>query len=168
MLASVAAMLICGREAEPTRMAIRVDCSEPRACELAESVALDVWSEQRGAGLPLDVVVRSDMLRRLEDAGVRWQTLVPDIDAAARAEAERLRAAAHEQRYRLLQGVELYPSAGTISDWAYGELDALSFTIELRPRMGRGAGGFVLPPDQIRPTCDEGLASVLAMRSALP
>jgi carboxypeptidase T len=385
LLACTAAILVCGREPAHTRVAIRVDCSDPRACEIAESLALDVWSEHRGPGLPLDVVVRDDVLRRLEAARVSWQVLVPDIDAAARAEAARLRSATamqpadwfadyrdyraiserlrelavlapdrvslqgigssldgrtiwavrigkqggtpmlingtlharewiaamvstcvadrlvreydtdpairafvdrtelwvvpvvnpdgyqyswstdrywrknrrerhgvdlnrnfsvawggsgssgnknaqnyrgasafsepesvairdlakrerialhvdfhsygqlllypwdysarptkdharygavgdamasamfapHQQRYRLMQGVELYPSAGTISDWAYGDVDALSYTIELRPKMGRG--GFVLPPDQIRPTCDEGLAAVLAL-----
>jgi hypothetical protein len=390
VLAATAVVLVCGRDAPPARVAIRVDCTEPKACELAESIALDVWSEHRGPGMPLDVVVTSDQLRRLDRGGARWQVLVPDIDAAARAEMQRLRSpaaarpadwfaeyrdyraitermielallapdrvsmhgigssldgrtiwalrigprtgtpmlingtqharewiatmattciadrmvrdyerddairtfvdwtvlwvvpvvnpdgyqhswssdrywrknrraghgvdlnrnfsvawggsgssgrkgaqdyrgehafsepesiamrdlaarerialhidfhaygqlllypwdyspapakdrdryaaigdrmasamfATHEQRYRLIQGVELYPSAGTMSDWAYGELDALSFGIELRPKMGRG--GFVLPPDQIRPTCDEGLASVLAMRAALP
>ena len=70
--------------------------------------------------------------------------------------------AQHETRYRLMQGIELYPAAGTMSDWMYGELAASTFTIELRPRFG---GGFVLPPEQIRPTCDEGLAAVLTIRS---
>lgn len=65
------------------------------------------------------------------------------------------------RRYRLIRGIELYPASGTASDWTYGELGATAFTIELRPG---GRGGFVLPPDQIRPTCDEGLAAVLALR----
>jgi hypothetical protein len=52
-----------------------------------------------------------------------------------------------------------------MTDWMYGEEHAQSFTIELRP--GRGRAGFVVPPDQIRPTCDEGLAAVLAQRAAL-
>lgn len=71
--------------------------------------------------------------------------------------------AAHETRYALLPGVELYPASGTMSDWLYGEAGALSYVIELRPK---GGSGFVLPPDQIRPTCDEGLAAVLALRAA--
>jgi carboxypeptidase T len=71
--------------------------------------------------------------------------------------------AEHNNRYRLIRGVELYPAAGTMSDWMYGEAGATSFTIELRPKSG---AGFVLPPDQIRPTCDEGLAAVLALRAA--
>ncbi len=71
--------------------------------------------------------------------------------------------APHETRYRLMSGVELYAAAGTATDWMYGEAGALSYTIELRPR---GGSGFVLPPEQIRPTCDEGLAAVLALRGA--
>jgi hypothetical protein len=74
--------------------------------------------------------------------------------------------AQHEKRYALMQGIELYAAAGTMSDWAYGEAGALSYTIELRPKLGRG--GFVLPPEQIRPTCDEGLAALLALRAAQP
>lgn len=383
--AVLAAVLVRGPDVAQKRVAIRVDCTDERACKLAESLAVDVWTERRGPGMPLDVVVRSEGLRKLGAAHVAWQVLVPDIDAVARAEAARLRRAeamqpadwfaeykdyraiserlrelalhapdraslhgigssldgrtiwalrigkqsgtpmlingtlharewiaamvstcvadrlvreydtnpeirafvdrtdlwivpvanpdgyqyswstdrywrknrrerhgvdlnrnfsvawggggsssrksaqdyrgayafsepesaalrdlgkragiklhidfhaygqlllypwdytpkptqdharygaigdamasamyaAHQQRYRLLQGVELYPSAGTASDWAYGEADAISYTIELRPRMGRG--GFVLPPEEIRPTCDEGLAAVLAM-----
>jgi hypothetical protein len=369
------------------RVAIRVDCAVPGACALAELAALDVWSEHRGPGLPLDVVVRSTVLPQLEAAGVAWTVIDGDIDATARAEAARLRSAAalqpgdwfadyrdyraitekmielaklapervsmhgigssldgrtiwalrigprtgrpmlvngtqharewiatmvttcvadrivrdydrdarvkafadstvlwvvpvvnpdgyqhswssdrywrknrrggfgvdlnrnfsvgwgergssarrgaqdyrgehafsepesialrdlaarervalhidfhafgqlllypwdysaqpakdkdqfaavgdrmasamaatHDKRYQLMQGVELYPAAGTASDWAYGELDALSFVIELRPAMGRG--GFVLPPEQIRPACDEGFAAVLELGS---
>ncbi len=75
--------------------------------------------------------------------------------------------AEHETRYRLMQSIELYPAAGDISDWMYGELAALSYAIELRPSgLGRGRNGFVLPPEAIRPTCDEGLAAVLALRAA--
>ncbi|MBA2543937.1 MAG: hypothetical protein H0V17_30115 [Deltaproteobacteria bacterium] len=73
-------------------------------------------------------------------------------------------AAQHGKRYALMAGVELYPSAGTMSDWMYGELQTLSYGIELRPK---GGSGFVLPPEEIRPTCDEGLAAVLALRGIL-
>jgi len=373
----------------PTRVAIRVDCQDPARCSLAASLAIDVWSEHQGPGLPLDLVVPDDALARLDAAGVAWQILVPDIDAEARAELERLsrpaaarpadwfadyrdyraitahlhelaelapgRAtvhgigssldgrsiwalriggtapdatpmlingtqharewiaamvttcvadrlvrgydhdpairdfvdhtelwvvpvvnpdgyqhtwssdrywrknrrdrhgvdlyrnfavawggdgssgsrrsevyrgeyafsepetmalrdlamrerialhidfhaygqlvlypwgytaapakdrdrfaavgdrmasaifAAHETRYRLMSAVELYRASGTMSDWMYGEVGSLSYTIELRPR---GRGGFVLPPSEIRPTCDEGLAAVLALRAS--
>jgi carboxypeptidase T len=71
---------------------------------------------------------------------------------------------AHGTRYRLIRGVELYPAAGTMTDYMYGEAEALSYTIELRPKSG---SGFVLPPDQIKPTCDEGFAAVLALRASL-
>lgn len=375
----------------PVRVAIRVACDAPAACVLAEALAVDVWSEERGAGLPLDVVVPADALAELAAAGVSWHVLVPDIDAVAAAEAARLRSpaahttdwfgeyrdynaitahlreltelasdrvamqaigstlegrplwalrigggapdaipmlidgtqharewiaamvttcvadrlvrgydsdpairafvdhtrlwvvpvvnpdgyqyswstnrywrknrrdrhgvdlnrnfsvafggtgssrnqrsetyhgpyafsepesaalrdlarrervtlhvdfhaygqlllypwaytgtpakdrdrlaglgdrmasamfAAHETRYRLMSGVDLYAAAGTMSDWMYGEAGALSYTIELRPKGPGGPGGFVLPPEQIRPTCDEGLAAVLALRAA--
>jgi carboxypeptidase T len=72
--------------------------------------------------------------------------------------------APHGTRYTLMQSVELYPASGTMEDWMYGELGAQSFTIELRPK-GRGRNGFVLPPDQIRPTCDEALSALLALRA---
>jgi hypothetical protein len=62
-----------------------------------------------------------------------------------------------------MPSIDLYPASGVMSDWVYGDLDALSYTIELRPK---GGLGFVLPPDQIRPTCDEALAAVLALRTA--
>ena len=68
--------------------------------------------------------------------------------------------ATHQTRYSLQPGVELYAAAGTMTDWMYGEGHALSYTIELRPK---GGSGFVLPPDQIVPTCDEGMAAVLAL-----
>jgi carboxypeptidase T len=71
--------------------------------------------------------------------------------------------AQHGTAYKLMQSVQLYPAAGTASDFMYGEAGALSYTIELRPK---GGTGFVLPPEQIRPTCDEGLAAVLALRAA--
>jgi carboxypeptidase T len=389
LLMCVVALLAYPRAAPAKRVAIRVSCQDAGACALAESLATDVWSEQRGAGLPLDVVVSSDDLPRLDDAGAAWQVLVPDIDAAAAAEADRLRDlaaarpadwfgeyrdygaisarlrelaelapdrvslhalgssiegrplwalrigghapdatpmlingtqharewiaamvttcvadrlvrgydhdpairafvdrtelwvvpvvnpdgyqyswsghrywrknrrerhgvdlnrnfsvawggegsshrksseiyrgeyafsepesmalrdlvkrehiavhvdfhaygqlvlypwgytstpakdharfaaigdrmasamfAAHETRYALMRSVELYPAGGTMTDWMYGEAEAVSYTIELRPK---GGSGFVLPPEQIRPTCDEGLAAVLALRAA--
>ncbi|MDB4958229.1 MAG: putative carboxypeptidase [Myxococcales bacterium] len=385
------AVLLLPSTTAKTRVAIRVPCEQPAACAFAESLAVDVWSEERAPGLPLDVVVMNDALHRLDAAGVAWQMLVPDIDAVAKAEWDRLhdpavarpadwfgeyrdfgaisahlrelaelapdraslqaiggsvegrplwalrirghaanpkrmlidgtqharewiaamvttcvadrlvrgydrdpairafvdrtdlwvvpvvnpdgyqhswagnrywrknrrnrigvdlnrnfsvawggagssrfersetyrgeyafsepessalrdlakrehialhvdfhaygqlvlypwnytstptkdrdrfRAvgdriasamfAAHETRYALINGIELYAAAGTMTDWMYGEADAMSFTIELRPK---GGSGFVLPPEQIRPTCDEGLAAVLALRSAQP
>lgn len=71
--------------------------------------------------------------------------------------------AQHGEHYRLMSGVELYPAAGTAQDFMYGDVGALAYTIELRPK---SRGGFVLPPEQIRPTCDEALAALLALRDA--
>jgi murein tripeptide amidase MpaA len=71
--------------------------------------------------------------------------------------------AEHETRYRLMSGVDLYPASGTMMDWMYGEAGSTSYTIELRPR---GGSGFVLPPSQIKPTCDEGFAAVLELGAA--
>ncbi len=46
----------------------------------------------------------------------------------------------------------LYPASGSSIDWVYGERDVLALALELRDR---GAQGFLLGPDQIRPTCEE-------------
>ena len=90
----------------------------------------------------------------------------PDRDEHA-AIADRMAsaiAAAHGERYRIGSAPEiLYAAGGTMSDWVYGEAGAVSFTVELRPPMGRGGGGFVLPPEQIVPTCEESLAAVLEL-----
>lgn len=69
-------------------------------------------------------------------------------------------AATHGERYKLMSAADLYTAGGTALDWSYGEGGADGFTIELRPT---GGSGFVLPPEQIVPTCDEGLAAVLAL-----
>jgi len=95
-------------------------------------------------------------------------TAAPDR-ARYRAIGDRLASAmfaAHEKRYVLQSGADLYAAAGTATDWAYGDAEALSFTIELRPS-GRGRNGFVLPPEEIKPTCDEGFAAVLELRRQL-
>jgi carboxypeptidase T len=76
--------------------------------------------------------------------------------------------AAHDTPYRLSSAIEFYPAAGAMMDWMYGEAGALSYALELRPRWPGGRGGFVLPPEQIRPTCDEGMAALLALRTSLP
>ena len=94
-------------------------------------------------------------------------TASPDRDRY-RAIADRMASAIyaqHEKRYVMKSGEELYASSGTMSDYMYGEAKALSYTIELRPQSG-GYKGFVLPPEQIRPTCDEGFAAVLELRNA--
>ncbi|HEY6038731.1 MAG TPA: M14 metallopeptidase family protein, partial [Kofleriaceae bacterium] len=74
--------------------------------------------------------------------------------------------AQHGVNYKLMQSVELYPAAGTMTDWMYGEGGAFSYTIELRPKNGF-RNGFVLPPSQIKPTSDEAFAALLALRSSV-
>ena len=80
-------------------------------------------------------------------------------DAMASAIAQ-----AHGKRYKLMSAAELYAAGGTALDWSYEKGGAYGFTIELRPT---GGSGFVLPPEQIVPTCDEGLAAVLALAERL-
>jgi len=90
-----------------------------------------------------------------------------DDHARLAATGDRLASAiygAHQNRYRLMRGVELYPASGTMTDWMYGEAKATSYTIELRPRAG--GSGFVLPPKEIVPTCNEAMAAVLALRAS--
>lgn len=70
----------------------------------------------------------------------------------------------HGERYTPKSGATLYPASGTLMDWAYAERGTLSFVVELRPKRGTG---FILPPDQIAPTCDESLAAVIALRDAV-
>src|SRR5690349_8285738 len=55
-----------GEAYPPTRIAIRVDCHELSKCALAEALAFDVWSEQRGPEIPLDVVVSETVLPQLD------------------------------------------------------------------------------------------------------
>jgi len=70
--------------------------------------------------------------------------------------------AAHGKQYKIRSGAELqYGAAGTLTDWTYGEKNAISFVVELRPQ-ARG-GGFVLPPEEIVPTCEENYAAVLEL-----
>jgi hypothetical protein len=92
------------------------------------------------------------------------RTPPPDRDRFA-AIADRMVTAmyaAHGERYEILPGSELRVGAsGTLSDWTYGERGVLSFVVELRPPMGRG--GFVLPPEQIIPACEESFAGVLEL-----
>jgi hypothetical protein len=72
--------------------------------------------------------------------------------------------AAHGERYAIRPGAKLTLGAsGALGDWVYGEAGALSLLVELRPPAGRGTRGFILPPEEIVPTCDESLAGVLAL-----
>jgi murein tripeptide amidase MpaA len=128
-----------------------------------ESAALRDLVKREGAALHVDFHAYGQLLLYPWD---HTGTPAPDRDRLA-ALGDRMASAMfaqHETRYRLMSGVELYPAAGTLSDWMYGDAGAMSYVIELRPK---GGSGFVLPPEQIRPTCDEGLAAVLALRSSM-
>ncbi len=54
----------------------------------------------------------------------------------------------------------IYPASGVAPDWVYGDRGALAWTIELRDT---GQFGFILPADQIIPTCEENFAAVLSL-----
>lgn len=54
----------------------------------------------------------------------------------------------------------LYPTNGTLDDWAYGEKGILAFPIELPPTRG-DAAGFELPSSEIVPTFTENLPAAL-------
>lgn len=52
----------------------------------------------------------------------------------------------------------IYQANGVSIDWAYGVEEILAYTIELRDA---GEFGFLLPPEQIVPTCEENLSGIL-------
>ena len=52
----------------------------------------------------------------------------------------------------------LYSVNGGSVDWAWGDRGAYALTIELRDK---GTYGFVLPPQQILPTCEENLPAIM-------
>jgi hypothetical protein len=58
----------------------------------------------------------------------------------------------HNMVYDNIRSVELYPSGGAIDDHMYGAAGIFGFTFELRDK---GYYGFLLPPEQIIPTCEE-------------
>ncbi len=57
----------------------------------------------------------------------------------------------------------LYLYSGNATDWFYGELDVLSWTIELRPTGPITLPGFDPPPDQILPAGEELLEGTLRL-----
>ncbi|MCA9649441.1 MAG: hypothetical protein H6712_03985 [Myxococcales bacterium] len=131
--------------------------SEPEAAAIRDLVVAE------GFGAHIDLHSYGQLLlhpwsytRKRSSDHARLSTLATGMAAAIKAQ--------HGERYRLMPGESLYPAAGTLMDWIYGEQRTMSFVIELRPR---GGTGFVLPPEQIVPTCDEGLAAVLSLGEAL-
>ncbi|XP_044525352.1 carboxypeptidase O [Gracilinanus agilis] len=74
--------------------------------------------------------------------------------------AEALKAK-HGSNYRVGSSSEiLYPTSGSSRDWAYDIGIPFSYTFELRDN---GTDGFLLPEDQIQPTCEETMAAVLSI-----
>jgi murein tripeptide amidase MpaA len=65
----------------------------------------------------------------------------------------------HGEVYTPMQSSSLYETSGTTDDWAYGELGAFGFTIELRP-IGFPYF-FILPEDEIMPTWEENKPAAL-------
>jgi len=71
----------------------------------------------------------------------------------------------HGTQYTSQPAVDLYPTSATSVDWFYGEglsntnggVRAYALAFELRDK---GANGFELPADQIRPNCEEILPSI--------
>lgn len=54
----------------------------------------------------------------------------------------------------------IYPAAGVIDDWAYGDRGVLAWGLELRDQ---GQTGFVLPAEQILPTAEEAFEGVMRL-----
>ncbi|EDW75612.1 uncharacterized protein Dwil_GK23955 [Drosophila willistoni] len=60
-------------------------------------------------------------------------------------------------------GTTLYVASGTSVDWVFNELNKeVAFTLEFRDKTG-GSYGFILPPVQIIPNCEELMAGMLAL-----
>ncbi len=74
---------------------------------------------------------------------------------------QRLIHGVHGETYIAKQASRLYPTAGDTVDWAYGEYDVPSLTIELRPASAL-EGGFILPASQIAPCWEENRPAALA------
>lgn len=54
--------------------------------------------------------------------------------------------------------VAIYPASGVAPDWVYGARNVPAWTIELR---AGPQSGFILPPEEIIPTCEENFDAVL-------
>jgi len=67
----------------------------------------------------------------------------------------------HGEKYTPQQSAELYPASGDATDWLYGNTEAPSFTIELRPNSSYP--GFELPESEILPTFEENLPAALSL-----
>jgi carboxypeptidase T len=96
--------------------------------------------------------------------GYTKATIDPEDLTTQRGLAEdmqRLIHGVHGKTYLAQQSKDLYLTAGDTTDWAYGEYDVPSFTIELRPATWE-EGGFILPASQIDPCWEENRPAALA------
>jgi carboxypeptidase T len=147
LVAALAASLLTVNRAVPDpRVEIRVDCHDPGACALAAEYALDIWSEDTGPDLPLDLVVHKSTLDILTDVHVPFEIESNDIDADARTEQVRI---AHDGStdffadYRDYDTVTKRMRELTALDPANVEMQAIGASIEGRPiwalKIGHGA-----------------------------
>src|SRR5712691_6134151 len=108
---------------------------------------LDVW--ERHTEFVTVVAYEADLdpedREKLAAIGLRMATLMRNV---------------HQKIYVPQQASQLYPAAGDTTDWAYGKHSIPAITIELRPD-SHALGGFILPPDQIKPTFDEMLPATM-------
>lgn len=71
--------------------------------------------------------------------------------------------AAYGTEYEPIPGAGLYPAAGNLMDWVYGDLGVYGYVLEMRPESEvEFPLGFVLPPEDILPVCDELFDGLLA------
>ena len=139
--------------APPLRTQLVVGAEVERAVVTVDGQPVELWQPVDVSAGGHDLVVEAPGYQRAERRVVVSAGTFLPVDVALSPRPGRL-------DVRAEAGAQLYAAAGTLSDWMYGEAGATSFTIELRPK---GGSGFVLPPEQISPTCDEGLAAVLAL-----
>jgi len=134
----------------------------PSALSEPESQALADFMEARP-----DLVAHSDLHTFGQLILYPWgytNDPSPDDDVLqqlAQAQVDAM-ADASGAEYIPLQGADLYPAAGVLDDWAYGELGLMSFAPELRPSF-EGPGDFVVAPSEIGPACAENIAAALVL-----
>jgi murein tripeptide amidase MpaA len=70
----------------------------------------------------------------------------------------------HGVPYTPLDGIGFYPASGVSMDWAHENVGSVSLTYELRPQDAPEPGvGFMLPPEQIGPVCEEQFVGLMAL-----
>ena len=64
--------------------------------------------------------------------------------------------------YTSIQSLALYPAAGTLDDYAYGEHGIFSYCIELASN-NQSIGGFIPPQNQIKSICDNNIDAAMIL-----